>query len=309
MSGLPGPKLVKGGFVYFDAPGSAPRIIAFQYNPACLRLRLESLFSTTAVPATTQPSALPREIIEFTLALDAADKLEVSDAVTVQAGILPLQAALELLMYAPASTPHSLTVFVSGQNCILPVRVTGLQIVEQVFDSHLSPIRVEVAVTLIVLNSAELSADHRPEALAEPPRAAPRVGRDRQPIFPVATRNFRIALSRDWADTAVPAPGQSKCRRRVEGVRPKKLRRDRSENTEPGRGECETEPYTATRPSSTGAQFSLVQSELRVCGCAPQFPAQGQERGARPPAAPRGMSACAPHPGTTSVPRARALRP
>jgi hypothetical protein len=165
MSGLPGPKLVKGGFVYFDAPGSAPRVIAFQYNPACLRLRLESLFSTTAVPGTTQPSALPREIIEFTLALDAADKLEVSDAVTVQAGILPLQAALELLMYAPASTPQSLTVFVSGQNCILPVRVTGLQIVEQVFDSNLNPIRAEVAVTLIVLNSPELSAHPRAQKL------------------------------------------------------------------------------------------------------------------------------------------------
>ena len=64
-------------------------------------------------------------------------------------------------MYAPASTPHSLTVFVSGQNCILPVRVTGFEIVEEVSDSNLNPIRAEVAVTLIVLNSPELSADPR----------------------------------------------------------------------------------------------------------------------------------------------------
>lgn len=68
-------------------------------------------------------------------------------------------------MYAPASTPHSLTVFVSGQNCILPVRVIGFEIVEQVFDSNLNPIRAEVAVTLIVLNSPELSADPRAQKL------------------------------------------------------------------------------------------------------------------------------------------------
>lgn len=66
-------------------------------------------------------------------------------------------------MYAPASTPHSLT---AGQNCILPVRVTGFEIVEEeVSDSNLNPIRAEVAVTLIVLNSPELSADPRAQKL------------------------------------------------------------------------------------------------------------------------------------------------
>jgi hypothetical protein len=41
-------------------------------------------------------------------------------------------------MYAPASTPHSLIVLSPGQNCIWPVRVTGLQIAEQRFDGNLT---------------------------------------------------------------------------------------------------------------------------------------------------------------------------
>ena len=223
--------------------------------------------------------------------------------------MLPLQAAFEFLMYAPAST-HSFTVFVSGQNCILPVRVTGLPIVEQVFDSNLNPIRAEVNRHADRAHQpGAVRRSSRPEALAEPPRAAPRVGRDRQPIFPFATRNFRIALTRVWRGHCCPGVQAMEVspqggRRSTQETPPRQIRKHWT-----GRGECETEPYTATRPSSTGAQFSLGQSELRVCGCAPQFSAQGQERGARPPAAPRGMSACAPHPGTISVLRARALRP
>ena len=61
--------------------------------------------------------------------------------------------------------PRTLSPFSNRENCILPVRVTGLQIVEQVFDSNLNPIRAEVAVTLIVLNSPELSADPRAQKL------------------------------------------------------------------------------------------------------------------------------------------------
>ena len=147
--------LLKGGFIHFDTPASGPTVLAFQYNPEILHRILE--------PALAQPLAPPREVIQFQLSLDATDKLSTGDSTATNLGILPQLGVLELLSQPPA--PGSLTVLVWSPSRILPVRVTALQITEQMFDPKLHPIRAEVAVTLLVLNSAELSSDPHAQKL------------------------------------------------------------------------------------------------------------------------------------------------
>jgi|SRR5271166_921286 len=154
-------KLVKAGFVVLDTTtGAVLKIVVFQYNPETLVRRLEA----GAVPAPPLPPfvSAPHETVSFTVAVDAADKLEAGDAATQQNGVYPALSALELLMYP---TPGTLTVWVSGSKRVEPVRITEMQIAEQAFDSALNPIRVEALVTLQVLKDADLANNPRGKAL------------------------------------------------------------------------------------------------------------------------------------------------
>jgi hypothetical protein len=169
-------KLVKAGFVVLDATtGVILKVIVFQYNPETLVRRLDAAVSAPQLPATHVPGVTaalgtaaagpmpePAETVNFTLALDAADKLETGDSVTQQDGLLPAIAALELLLYPQANT---FTVWVSGSKRILPVRITEMQVVEQMFDPALNPIRAEVSVSLQVLKGADLASSSRGRAL------------------------------------------------------------------------------------------------------------------------------------------------
>lgn len=171
-------KLVKAGFVLMDASGAIQKIIAFQYNPETLVRRLnaggaswagtgpgsasvsKAIGATPVAPlAATQ---VPAETVSFTLALDAADKLEHADPVTLQNGLLPMISALELLLYPG---PGSLTVWVSGNKRILPVRVADLVVSEQAFDPALNPIRADVTVSLQVLKDEDFPPNSRGRAL------------------------------------------------------------------------------------------------------------------------------------------------
>ena len=162
MSSFPGsPKLVKAGFVLLNATDAKPTIIVFQYNPETVVRRLESV--NAAVPLPPPPGVpAPREVVTFTLALDATDKLQVGDPLTQQTGLLPAISALELLLYPVRG---ALTIWVSGNRRIMPVRITEMQIAEQAFDPALNPIRAEVAVTLLVLKDADFANDPRGRAL------------------------------------------------------------------------------------------------------------------------------------------------
>jgi hypothetical protein len=51
-----------------------------------------------------------------------------------------------------------MTLFIWGTGRIVPVRVTGLSITEQLFDPALNPIHAEAQLTLEVLTPAELAA-------------------------------------------------------------------------------------------------------------------------------------------------------
>jgi hypothetical protein len=183
MGTVPGAiKLVKAGFVVLDVKGAIVKIIAFQYNPETLVRRLEEAATSapttaptagTTLPGETVPIGVPgplallplptpHETVSFTIALDAADKLQAGDAVTQQNGIYPALSALELLLYPQ---PNSLTVWVSGSKRVLPVRITQMQVTEQMFDPSLNPIRAEVSVALQVLKDADLANSAHGKAL------------------------------------------------------------------------------------------------------------------------------------------------
>ena len=100
--------------------------------------------------ATDAVTANPVEVIVLTIPLDASVALETSDSTTLQYGLYPLLAALELLMYPPPQGPNYATVFVWGPNRVLTVRLTGLKIVERLFLPNLSPIRASVEVTMTI---------------------------------------------------------------------------------------------------------------------------------------------------------------
>jgi hypothetical protein len=162
MSSSPlSPRVLHGALVCLDPVSFAvSRIIEFLYNPETLCRKLEP--PAAAVPDSTNPSpailpTAPKQVIRFTLQLDATDQLEFPDQnpLAVQFGVHPVMSAIEMLMYPPSTYQDAMTLFVWGANRAVPVRVAELQIVEQIFDSKLNPIRVEMAVTLVVRSEVD----------------------------------------------------------------------------------------------------------------------------------------------------------
>jgi hypothetical protein len=165
MGTVPGTgKLVKAGFVTLAVTGAVQRVIVFQYNPEVVTRRLDASAAVTApsTSAAAPPPVEPREVVNFTISVDATDGLERGDTVTGQLGVFPMISALELLLY-PA--PGTLTVWVSGARRILPVRILELLFNEQAFDGALNPIRAEVSVSMQVLKDADLPAGSHGRAL------------------------------------------------------------------------------------------------------------------------------------------------
>ena len=158
---MPLPGTVKhAGFVLLDVnTGAVTRVLALPLNPETLTRTLEP------VPVASGPTE-PRETISFVAVLDATDQLAARDQIATQDGVYPLLSALELLMYSqgPANS-LPLVVFVWGSRRILPVRVTGLQILEQLFDNLLNPIQVRVSITLQSLKDTDLPLNSRARAL------------------------------------------------------------------------------------------------------------------------------------------------
>ena len=115
------------------------------------------------------------ETWKFDAELDATDQLDVPSP----QGIHPQLATLELLIQPPSSRLRTnqtiaslgtlevspveapLTLFVWGGNRVLPVRVTELSVVEDVFDADLNPLRATVSLGLRVLTTSDLPTGHR----------------------------------------------------------------------------------------------------------------------------------------------------
>ena len=190
MSAFPGsPKLLRAGIVVADSNTLVvQRIIAMQYNPDSLSRSLQVRGVTAeggdrldALRLTGPPS----ESIKLDAEIDATDQLEFPDQnpTTVQYGIHPQLAALEMLVY-PASTQIQsdntlaqsgtievlpmeapLALFVWSSSRILPVRVTEFTITEEAFDVNLNPIRAKISLGMRVLNVNDLNFDHKGNSL------------------------------------------------------------------------------------------------------------------------------------------------
>ena len=186
MTGFPAsPRLVKAGLVLMDPIKlTVQRVIAMQYNPETLTRTLQAQAvgpDSGDRLETLRLKAPPVETIKFDAEMDAADELEhpEQNPDTVQYGIAPRLAALETIVYptsaqlqstnsmagagtleiAPSEAP--LTVFVYGQNRVVPVRLTDFSITEEEFDPLLNPIRAKISIGLRVLSINDLTFEHR----------------------------------------------------------------------------------------------------------------------------------------------------
>lgn len=172
-----GPRTVRGAFVTIAPNSSSPSIIAFSYNPMLVERQLNPMMvggeegdRSEAVRFT----AAPAQTISVEIEIDATDALEKGDPIAVQYGIHPQLAALELLIYptsqtvttsqnyllngameiAPMTAPR--TLFVWGNERVVPVRLQSFAVKETMFDALLNPIRATVSIGMRVLTYSDL---------------------------------------------------------------------------------------------------------------------------------------------------------
>ncbi len=123
------------------------------------------------------------ETIKLEAEIDATDQIESPDDPrsknTIQHGIYPQLAALEILVYPTVDQLQSnnndakmgtieiipmqmpLTLFVWSQNRVVPVRITDFSITEEAFDTYLNPIRAKVSLGFRVLSVNDLGFDNK----------------------------------------------------------------------------------------------------------------------------------------------------
>lgn len=200
------PKLIKGGLVAYSAnvPGSAPNVVVFQYNPEQLSRSVSVRRGagesgggsregrgeqTPAEPFTVE--GYPRESIDLTVTLDAADQLEEPQAnpEVVARGLHPAISALEMFVhptgsrilggsdpseggapgrktavYDPKKVP--VVLFVWGTNRVVPVRLTRFSVTEKAFDAQLNPTRADVDLSMSVLTPGDFERKERRRGIA-----------------------------------------------------------------------------------------------------------------------------------------------
>ena len=184
MTGFPdSPRLVKGGIVVVDPTTAAVlRVITLQYNPETLTRTLQIQSSTGEGGDRSEALRLKGpavETLKLDAEIDATDRLETSDPVTVQSGLSPQLAALEMLLYPTVATllandsmassgrleilpmEAPLTLFVWSANRVVPVRITDFSITEEAFDAALNPVRAKISLGMRVLSVSDLGFEHK----------------------------------------------------------------------------------------------------------------------------------------------------
>jgi hypothetical protein len=184
MSSFPGsPRLLRGGIVLLDPKsGIVQRVIPLQYNPDSLTRTLQ--IKGVGPESGDRIEALrlkgpPVETFKLEAEIDATDQLEAADRQTTRAGLHPILATLEVLVYPPSAAlqannaaasfgtleivavESALTVFVFGPKRIAPVRFTEFSITEEAFDPSLNPIRAKVSLGMRVLNIDDVGFDDK----------------------------------------------------------------------------------------------------------------------------------------------------
>lgn len=177
------PRLIRGGIVLVDAAtANVVRVITLQYNPDTLTRTLQIKGAGGEAGDNLEAMRLkgpPVETIKLEAEIDATDSLEAGDRQSVELGIHPQLAALELIVYPPsgqlqqnhdraragtleiAPVEAPLTLFVWSKSRILPVRLTEFGITEEAFDTSLNPIRAKVSLGMRVLTVDDLGFSHR----------------------------------------------------------------------------------------------------------------------------------------------------
>jgi hypothetical protein len=173
VSGFPGtPQVARGALVGIDLYSPLSSIVVFQYNPATIRRQLtpQGTANGGARSEALRLRGPPIQSIEMQVELDAIDRNIAGGAPTGEAGVFGQLASLELLIYprlaqvvadaalmnagslwvVPPAAP--LTVLVWGARRVLPVRVEGMSVSEQQFDTELNPVRATVDLNLRVLS-------------------------------------------------------------------------------------------------------------------------------------------------------------
>ena len=182
------PRLIKGGFVSIDPTTAVViSVITLQYNPDTLTrsLQIKAISEGGDRSEALRLTGPPVETIKLDVELDATDQLADpgQNANTVEFGVQPQLAALETIVYPTSGQIQSnnslaqagtleivpmekpLTLFVWSKNRVLPVRLTGLSITEEAFDTRLNPIRVKLSLDLRVLSINDLNFDHKGNSL------------------------------------------------------------------------------------------------------------------------------------------------
>ena len=181
MSTFPNsPRLQKGVLLGLDPFNPLASIIPFQYNPETLSRTLRARTTPAGGAGGSAPGEAmrlagpPEESFKLEVVLDATDLMEKADPITAQLGIHPQLASLEMLLYPksalvianevllrvgvieviPPEAP--LAILVWGVKRVLPVRLTGFTITEEMFDPNLNPIHAKVSLDLNVLSYHEL---------------------------------------------------------------------------------------------------------------------------------------------------------
>ena len=173
------PPVLSGGFILFDAEGKTLlRVVPFQYNPDTLTRTITPRAAKAEGGDRLEALRLvgpPVETIKLDAEFDAVDRVGGSGGLPGGDGVAGDLAALETIITPTASdiaaeaksaamgtleilpAPAPLVVVVLGPNRILPVRITDLGVVEEMFDTRLTPIRARVSMTLRVLNTDDLA--------------------------------------------------------------------------------------------------------------------------------------------------------
>ena len=173
------PPVLSGGFILFDAEGKTLlRTIPFQYNPDTLTRTLTPRAAKAEGGDRLEALRLvgpPVETIKLDAEFDAVDRVGGGGGLPGGDGVAGDLAALEMIISPAASdlaaeiksaalgtleilpAPSPLVVVVLGPNRILPVRFTDIGVVEEMFDTRLTPIRARASMTLRVLNTDDLA--------------------------------------------------------------------------------------------------------------------------------------------------------